>query len=64
MVTNLKQTQVTEDFMSESLNKEELIRKGKEMCKKCELEDDGHIYEYCGQCKLNEFLDLIESEST
>ena len=49
---------------TKTTHKEELIRKGKEMCKKCEIEDDGHIYEYCGQCKLNEFLDLIESEST
>lgn len=46
--------------MSKMLLKEELIRKGKEMCKECELEDDGHIYEYCGNCKLNDFLAMIE----
>lgn len=46
--------------MGELLIKQELIKKGREMCKECESEDDGHIYEYCGNCKLNEFLDLIE----
>lgn len=46
--------------MKELLIKQELLEKGKELCKKCESEDDGHIYEYCGQCKLNEFLELIE----